>query len=711
MLEFLIFIDFWIIIIVLAKGSFVYKLISICGNYLSVHKIWQPVAFFIVTICLWKAINIHSKRNLLDIFKKSWLYFLTLLIVYNALVIPVVLSKYFSFWMRQAHDFALRQHAIYNTLIGNILRTDIYNWYVFKNWNFLGDHFSPFILFYAPMYYFFPDGSCLLVTQSIILSTAAIPIYLIAQNILKKNTLSLLVALSYLLYPIVIQLYFHEMRIEYNAIPLLLFAFYCIQKDRIWTAFVLLMISGTCKEEVFLAVSMFGLYIVFCKKGLRIKLVGIFVTLLGIAIFTLIIEYIMPSISGRTYYGYGPLGGRDKIIDLLFFNQKKILEYLEPWRIKYFIDIFKAFGFLPLLSPMMLLGCPFLLQNWISDITATTDHTWHSALIVPFLFLGLIYGIYTLMRFSKNMYIAVLIWLGCFTLIFGGVDFKHTILDPFFEAKMYLSVKTKRYEEFIKAKSYLPEGKSFFTQFALLPHLSNRENIFWKETCPDADAINTDFLFFSPDMNVVKGEKEIFEELIKSKKYEEIYSFGSFIVMVRKDLVYKADNIISNFTCKKDLDAWKINVCNCEYKIMNELGGFIISTKYNGKNDEDEFVQMRQEGFSIDLREYPFFFMDYGIVDTTVQTIEVVFGIDFNGDGYVDNILRRNYIDDGVKRGSYEFNLYSTLCINFPDKACYEVLEIEIYPHKKYGVDCSNKKEWYKYKMARVGFKGFKFKK
>lgn len=701
---FIVFVSFWCIIVHLIYGGIEYTLNAGLDIHFSSNTLSKPILLFFIFLAMWIILNRinHNEFSFENIFINPIYYLVLSFIIYNAFVLAVVLHKYYSFSIGQAHDFAFRHHAIYNTLMGNTLRTDIFPWLTFKNWNFLGDHFSPFIFFYVPWYYFFKQGDCLLVAQSFIISLAAVPIFLIAKEKLKNDWLSLIISVSYLMYPIVIQLYFHEMRIEFNALPLLLFAFYYIQKRKLFLTVMFLILAGLCKEEVFIAVAMIGAYMFLCTRGFKYRLTGLLIAIIGVLVFILLMEYILPTISGSTHCRYNQIGGKNKIINILLCNKTVIQnEILKPdflRRKAFFINYFKSLGFLPLLSPVIFLAGPFLLQNWLSDIIATIDFTWHSALIVPFLFISLIYGVRNILRISKKCSVAVFIWLLSFNIAFGGYYFKTKIINPFFAEKLYNQQTTDEYIKFKQAQKQLPEGASFFTQFALLPNLSNRDNLQWVQTCHrNIEEINTDYLIFSPYKNVFLNEGEIFSELIESNLYKTIYANDTFIVMLKQELVQEYE--VEQFRTVEEFKSWSIEKANTEYEIEIENDHLQINTYFDGGKDEDEFLQMRKN-VDISVMEYPLMLVEYEVDDRNVQFVEIVLGIDFNDDKIADVYIRGIVLDNYLQPYSSTAGLKKALVWipnvlkkQFPAHGECRIIELEIYPHKRYGVDMHNLKD------------------
>lgn len=711
-IEFVIFVDFWVILAVSIWGGFSYRLVKIFDSYFEATNIIRPLVILVGSVGLWWLLKrLYPHRTFIDIFKNPYYYLISFLFVYSGLAIPVYLQPYYTFSYGNAHDFAARNHAIYNSSIGNILRSDIFPYHFpFRNWNFLGNNFSLITVFFAPIYYFFQDGAILIIFESIAIVSAAIPIFLIANRKLKNECGALIISLAYLFYSLVIRFPFYEFRQEYFAIPLLLFAFYNILKNRIGITLILLLFTALTREAGFLAVAVMGIYIFLCNKDIKYhRVIGFLVFVICILALLIIVEHIIPRLNTLGFYGFGPLGGKQRLIQILF-NPKMILDIREIERIEYFINIFKFLGFLPLLSPIVLLAFPFLLQNWLTDLLATTGHIWHNTFIIPFLFISLIYGIHNISRILRRNSILVYIWLMCFSLSFGGGQFYRDIIRPFFEHKLYLDVKPDIYKEFCKAERHLPRNKSVFTDFALLPNLSNRERIFWRATLPNAEDVDTDYLFFSPNLlgRDENGGMEI-EKIIEKDKYTEVFRSNNFIVMIRKDLCEEEVYIINDPA--NGFSGWSISTSHCDYKLDKSKDSFSVSIYLDGSSDEDEFIQMRITGLDVDLAKLPIFFLDYGLEDVEVQTIELVFGIDLDGDRNVDKYIKKIYPSSGLARDRWKVDVYDMVVNEFPEALCYRIVELELYPHKIYEVNCRGiRKGWYGFELGQLGFTGVKIK-
>lgn len=140
----------------------------------------------------------------------------------------------------------------------------------------------------------------------------------------------------------------------------------------------------------------------------------------------------------------------------------------------------------------------------------------------------------------------------------------------------------------------------------------------------------------------------------------------------------------------QDILGWDYKANKTEYKLDASIGGLFLDCVFDGNSREDEYVQIRNEDININLGRYPFFTIDYMLEDPVVQTIEFIFGIDFNGDRNIDGYIRGFRTSDptiGLKR--FRLDLRGIAEGRFLKQKAYNLVLIELYCHKLWGIDCT----------------------
>jgi uncharacterized membrane protein len=214
--------------------------------------------------------------------------------------------------------------------------------------NLFADHSSFILLFIAPLYRLWDSPVVLLVTQTLALGLAAIPLYLLARDLLGSVWLGVAVGSVFLLNPAIGWTNLENFHPESYEVPFLTTALYFMVRRRwrwflVFTAFLLLV-----KEDVPLLVLPLGIYI-----GLRYKArVGYYVAFGAIVWLVLELFVIMPLFGegGSVYWGRIPFGGPTGLLKTVFSDPQAVLAYVWQYeRVDYVIILLATLAFLPLL--------------------------------------------------------------------------------------------------------------------------------------------------------------------------------------------------------------------------------------------------------------------------------------------------------------------------------------------------------------------------
>lgn len=134
-----------------------------------------------------------------------------------------------------------------------------------------GDHTSFILLPLVPFYWLAPSAKILIVAQAAALSTAALPLFLLARDKLRSEWLALGIAVAFLANPALQWSGWEQFHPDVFEVPLALAALYFMTKRR-WVpyaVFVVLLLA--VKEDVPLMTFVLGLYVAR-KYDLRVGL-------------------------------------------------------------------------------------------------------------------------------------------------------------------------------------------------------------------------------------------------------------------------------------------------------------------------------------------------------------------------------------------------------------------------------------------------------
>src|SRR5581483_7064861 len=97
----------------------------------------------------------------------------------------------------------------------------------------LAAHFDPILAAFAPLWWIWPSPEMLLAVQAVAVALGALPVYRLAHKHLGSERAGLGFALVYLLYPATEWLTLNEFHPVALSCPLLLFAFWYLDEDRL----------------------------------------------------------------------------------------------------------------------------------------------------------------------------------------------------------------------------------------------------------------------------------------------------------------------------------------------------------------------------------------------------------------------------------------------------------------------------------------------
>lgn len=403
----------------------------------------------------------------------------------------------------------------------------------------LAFHADFILVLIAPLYLLWDDPKMLLLLQTIVLSLGAVFVYFISREVLRNKTLSLVFAFAYLLYPAVnwVNLYdFHPVAL---ATTFLLAAFYFLIKKRYFLLIFFLILSGICKEQIWIINFLFGIHVLFIHKK---RLFGFAISSVSLASFYLLVWKFIPGIRAEDHFAlkfYSDYGESPSMIirNILFSPDKVIDTILKPDRLEFIKQLFLPLGYLSLLAPIFLIfAVPDLLIDLLSSRSSFHQiYYQYSATITPFLFITAIYGALRLTSLvpqitPKIISVVILIFTFISAYSFGPLIFAKKPNDAMFRKNYQNSAAVRDY------LSSIPEDLTLSTTNDLGAHLSHRIGIFTVPVATDS----ADMVLF-----ILKDDKErnplslyvIHDGVSKNPNYKLIYSLDSFYVYQRTESV------------------------------------------------------------------------------------------------------------------------------------------------------------------------------
>lgn len=126
-----------------------------------------------------------------------------------------------------------------------------------------------------------------------------------------------------------------------------------------------------------------------------------------------------------------------------------------------------------------------------------------------------------------------------------------------------------------------------------------------------------------------------------------------------------------------------------EFKGKLTKKGLVLEDNYRFKKDEVAWVAGLMG--NVNLYKYPLFILEYSWADNLIQAMEVGFRIDSNGDGKEDIYFSRTLPDSRPSNiNRFELDLLEEVWKIFPDLTSAFLIGIDLFPHKRWGLDISD---------------------
>ena len=299
-------------------------------------------------------------------------------------------------------DLGNMVQAVWSTAHGHPLRmTDLHGEQISR----LAAHVDPILVLFAPLWWVWPSPHLLLVVQACAVALGAIPVFLLARKHLASLRAALGFGIAYLLFPATGWLTLNEFHPVALATPLLLFAFWYLDEDRLLLFALFAIAAATCKEEIALVVAGFGIWYALAHRR---WLAGAAIAFAGAAWAAVAIAVVIPHYNAGAesdFYGrYSEVGGSaGGILKTALTHPLRIAEVaLSARDLHYLLQLVAPLAALCLLAPLVLVAAlPELAINLLSSTTTQTSiHFHYTAGLIPPLVIAAIFGAKRLSRWT-----------------------------------------------------------------------------------------------------------------------------------------------------------------------------------------------------------------------------------------------------------------------------------------------------------------------
>jgi uncharacterized membrane protein len=345
-------------------------------------------------------------------------------------------------------DLGNMVQAIWSTADGRLLETTTISGLQQSR---LAGHVDPFLVLLVPFWSAWQSPLMLLVIQVLAVASGALPVFWLGRKYLGSGRAAANFAFAYLLYPAT-QWNAFEITSGIHAvsfaIPLILFAVWYLESDRLIPFAIVGLLAASTKEEVGVAVGFLGIWYAVrhhrWRVGLAILGIGGAISLVD---FLVIIPHFAAADTTPFSDRYSEIGGTPGGILHHAFTDPVALFHVAAsgHKLAYLGYLFIPFLGLCFLEPLLLLcAMPELAINMLSSKpgqTKITDH--YAAAILPFVIASAILGAAKLRRFADGLSVATVLCVGAVALLFSPLKYsmfdlaKGNPSDPVHRAKTH----------------------------------------------------------------------------------------------------------------------------------------------------------------------------------------------------------------------------------------------------------------------------------
>lgn len=295
-----------------------------------------------------------------------------------------------------AYDLGIYANVIWNTAHGNLFYSAI------ENQNYLGDHFSLYFVFLAPLAHVVDASKMMLMMQCVGIGLAGVAVYRLTRRIAPSEAgwAPLALTLLFLCNPYLGEVSRFDAHPIALAIPLFLWMMLFVEEERYLGVCVLAVLAPTIEETLLPPLVVSGLYL--AARHRRTRAGGLLIAALAMAFFAMELRWWMPLAIDRTDIAhatrYANLGDTlPEVFANIARNPLLLIQELvtPPAKMWTCFSLLASAAFLPVLAPRqwLLIAAPL-----VSVIVSCSDHQYmlvdqYSSTTLPFLFYGAAHGL------------------------------------------------------------------------------------------------------------------------------------------------------------------------------------------------------------------------------------------------------------------------------------------------------------------------------
>jgi uncharacterized membrane protein len=391
--------------------------------------------------------------------------------------------------------------------------------------NVLGDHFSPMIVVFVPLYWIAPGPETLIVVQALLFAASIVPVFLFLRSRLDSAP-SLLFCGAYSLFWGLQRAAAFDVH-EIAFAPLLIATAILAVDRRRWALFWATALAiALVKEDLIPLLTFLAIYLIRIGERRR----GWTLLAISVVAFVVLVQVVIPALGDTGQYqhkgGFTGVLSRPWRIPLLLVTPPAKLETALMW--------LAPFAFLSLASPFGWLIAPFVLTRLLSDSPTHWGTRFHyAAPLAPILAMSAGDGLSRIARrvardvSRRRIVNSAAASCLVLSLFLPGNQPLWDLFDLGHYRPTAVHLAGRR------ALQLVPADASVVAQSAIVPHLSRRNEIYVLEPeAPDADIV-----IASMDLNPYpNGSSEAIRALVRERRtrgYSVVFDELGWIVLRR----------------------------------------------------------------------------------------------------------------------------------------------------------------------------------
>lgn len=361
-------------------------------------------------------------------------------------------------------------------------------------------HISPIYYLLLPFFAVFESPVTLQIMQAVLLASGLVPLYLLCKKFGLPSFITAAAGAVYTFFPSVTGGCFYDLHENKFLLPLILWLFYFIEKNKAIGIFAFALLVFAVKEDAPVYVAFIALYMVFGRKDVKkgVPLFVMSIAYFGLALW-LLKRFGLGAMVGR-YDNYGAPGdGLLGVVKALAANPAYVLaQCFNEGKLVFLLRMLVPLAFLPLINRQyakyILLG-PMVLVNLMSDYelqhSIDFQYTYGSAAILFYLFLS------NISSFKPRPQRAVAIFCVAATLML----YANTMLSKtvYFTNYFAEQSRTQTYDECL---ALIPDDAEVSASAFLVSHLYDHKILYELPTKHKTEYVAFDFAVATEGVSV-----------------------------------------------------------------------------------------------------------------------------------------------------------------------------------------------------------------